>query len=77
MDESLSLAVFLERLSCRPIPQLSMHDKGRLHDASLALRVLERRNRRRNEEAARRGKPAIAKDNRVKPLEREADEVNE
>jgi hypothetical protein len=75
MDESLSLAVFLERLSCRPIPQLSMHDKGRLHDASMALRIIERKQRRVMEERERRGNRVIARADRVKVPEREDDDL--
>jgi predicted oxidoreductase len=39
VSELLILVAFLERLAARPIPQLSMGDKDRLHEAAQALRI--------------------------------------
>jgi hypothetical protein len=51
MTEPLKLVAFLERLAARPIPQVSMGDKDRLHEAAVALRA--EHERRQNRERGR------------------------
>jgi len=53
MSEPLILVAFLERLAARPIPQLTMGDKDRLHEASQELRKLAERQRRKASERGR------------------------
>jgi hypothetical protein len=66
VTEHLTLVAFLERLAARPIPQLSMGDKDRLHDAALVLRHLSER-QRKSEGARDRyvSRPRPTKANRV------------
>jgi len=66
VTEHLTLVAFLERLAARPIPQLTMGDKDRLHDAALVLRHLAERQRKNDRERGRYvRRPQPTKANRV------------